>query len=412
MPTGAADAATAPDRSYCRLLRWKVFAPGFHNGELYVAPAVATVPANFAALKGLVVPVGKLGHDRQQRLLRKLGFPNCGQVTRCDPTADGGYEIDLDRIPVDVGEMVNAGWLNSGSVELKQNYRDPRDPAKKLPGDVLTAIALLGEEQPALPGMELPKATFPDGTEVPAATRMPDWLGAMADVTREMSAAVEPEADCKTICFSAMFQERPVTPDEIIAALATMSPDDKAKVAAVLEAEEPAPNPDATMSDDPTKKPADEPVTMAAVKKCFAEALEPVTKRVGALEADKTAMMSAAAEEKEKAFSAQVDREVKARDLHLKYTPHQLKTAVRPTALALLNSKEFSSEADRTREFSAYFDGLAAKPTDPLLKSTVADGQGAGDGTLTPFQQTLVNSEAMRRHAPLARTKLAAAAAK
>ncbi len=377
MPTGAADAAT-PDRSYCRLLKWKVFAPGYHNAEIYTPPQVATVPANFAALRGLVVPVGKLGHDRQQRLLKKLGFPNCGQITRCDATPDGGYEVDLDRIPVDVGEVVNAGWLNSGSVELKQNYRDPRDPAKKLPGDVLTAIALLGEEQPALPGMELPRATFPDGTEVPAATRMPDWLGAMADVTREMSAAVEPpEADCKTVCFSAMFQERPVTPDEIIAALATLSPDDKAKVAAAAGAAPVVPPPaDAVLSDDPTKKKpepdGDEP------PKWFRAFADDVTKRVGALEADKTTTMAAAAEEKEKAFSAQVDREVKARGIDLRVTPHVLKTSVKPTALALLNSKEFSSEADRTKEFSAYLDGFGALPVNPALRDTANDSKGKG----------------------------------
>mgnify|MGYP003559360942 FL=1 len=194
---------------------------------------------------------------------------------------------------------------------------------------------------------------------------------------------------------------------QLIAEAQKLSPEAKAKLLAALGGAAVPPPADAVMSDD--KKPTDaghkEPDGDEAPK-WFRAFADDITKRVGGLEADKTTTMAAAAEEKEKAFSAQVDREIKARQIDLRVTPHVLKTSVRPGALLILQSKEFSSEADQTKEFSAFLDGFAALPVNPALKSTVADGRQPGDGSLTPLQARMLDSEAMRRHAPLTRSRL------
>ncbi len=394
MPPGDTTAAQ-PDRSYCQLLGWKVFAPGYHNRELYTPARVATVPANFAALRGFLTPTGKLGHDRQQRLLRQVGFPNVGHVTRCDPTPDGGYEIDLDRVPVDVGEVVNAGWLNSGSVELKENVRDPRDPGKTLPGDVLVAVALLGEEQPALPGMSVPTATYPDGTPVPPAPRMPGWLAALADVTRAMAAEPDPEPGRRVVCFSAMFQEpKEVNKSDIIAAAKRLPPADQAEIVAALGAAgggtpgtpASAPGGPAGGSGDLasfTKRYRDD---READRKCLAD----LTARLGAMEADRTKQTGADADKEEKQFSAEVARVVDAAVRAGHVQPWQ-KAAFITHGKSLARGRAFGAGASGASEFAAWAEALAGGPV-AAFSDRVADAPAPGYPALTPGGRAVLDA--------------------
>lgn len=341
MPTGAAT-TDALGRGPISVRGWKVFGPGLHKGELYSPARCRQIAANFAALRGFVTPTVKVGHDKSQRLAKSLGFPNAGTVPVCVADEAGVVTLDLAALPPEVAAKINAGQLNSGSIELKENVPDPRDPAKRIPGDVLVAVALLGEEQPAVPGFAPPRATYADGTEVEPDHSAAEWLTAMADVAKAMSAEFADADRGTVICFSEMYQEPPVTPEDIIAALAAMSPDDKAKIAAAL-ASDPAAAPPAGAdpgnmavgdgsknqaaqkgamealdpwprgknhsadATDPAAKPGGAPVmTMADMAKCMSD----LTARVGSMEAAKTAQMSAEGEEKEKAFAAEVGRVV------------------------------------------------------------------------------------------------------
>lgn len=158
------------------MLDWQVFKPGFHKKQYYSAEDCRRAVENFAKYSvGDDAPIkvkAKLGHDDEQRLANSLGYPNQGWVKECRPTPDGGFALDIDGVPVATGGEINAGRLNDGSVELDWDVPDPFDPAKVIPGPVLTAIAFLGEEQPGVKGLPSPKATFSDNPGRPRTRRI------------------------------------------------------------------------------------------------------------------------------------------------------------------------------------------------------------------------------------------------
>lgn len=244
-PTAAAQ--TLPPT--CSIRGWVVFAPGYHKGDLYTPARNEQIVRNFARLTtdlGHTIPRAGLGHDKQQRFAQSLGFGNTGTITRCDSVPDhpGYFDVDIDGVPTEVGGEVNAGRLPGGSVELNGAIRDPQNPALMVPGDVLTGIAFLGEEQPAvrafpesLRDRARPKATFADGSPVPPNKSPARWLNAMADVTRQMAdqyrgqfdpvgrklRLADREYSAETICFSDFDPTQPGPP---------MTPEQEAALAA------------------------------------------------------------------------------------------------------------------------------------------------------------------------------------
>jgi hypothetical protein len=375
------------DRATCAIRRWRVFGPGFHKGELYSPERCRQIAANFARLAGVLTPAGKLGHDRSQRLLASLGFPNVGTVTRCEADADGVIDLDLDGVPAEIGGEVSAGRLNSGSVELRRAVPDPADPARALPGDVLVAVALLGEEQPAVPGFSPPRATFPDGTEVPPSPTAAPWLAAMAGVVRAAARAAGPDPDPSTvICFAEMFQ---MSRDQIIAAL-------KAKGVDVLA--DPSLR---AKSDEELKallaRPAADDQTPAWFRsfadradRCMAD----LTRRVGAVEADRTAKTAAAADEKEQAFAAEVARVVDQACERGHVLPWQ-KTAFVAHGRTMSPTRVFADGAHRGRtEFAVWADHLTAGGGRPF-GDTVPDGHRPGSAALTAGGRALLGTLAI-----------------
>ena len=398
-----------------------MFAPGCWKGELYSPERCNRVPANFERLKDHLTPLAKLGHDKQQRLAKSLGFPNVGRIVAVKPVGGGAFALDIDDVPTAVGGEIAAGRLNSGSVELLPSLPDPADPAQKIDGPILTGVAFLGEEQPAVKGFKPPVATFADGRPVPPSTNPAEWFNAMARVTREMSAEVAGpntvtvggrEYAATTICFSEMTPlpntGASMTPEQKAALQAAgFTPDQIAKMeSAVAVPAEPAvgapvltpPAAPAAMADVPDadgdmmaatcKKFAEDPAAtpeqkmMAAI---FADNAE-LKKRVGAFEASAEAMQKKDEEAKMAAFSAQVETE--CAKIAKKVEPVVLRNVVKPTALNILTAKTFSSESDRVKAFSDYFAGFAALPDDPRLKLAGKDPKLAGKGRqLTPLQQ-------------------------
>jgi hypothetical protein len=169
--------------------------PGYWKGNLWSAADVKRMAANYAYLKSHLTPVAKLGHsvdqELQKRLQESLGFPNLGRVSNAGLNPDSSFWLSLIGIPVEVGAQINAGRINSGSVDLEMQAPDPNNPAKSIPGPILTAISLLGEEQPAVkdPRLAMPRAVYADGSEVPPATSSAKWLDAMAEVALTYAAS-------------------------------------------------------------------------------------------------------------------------------------------------------------------------------------------------------------------------------
>lgn len=419
----------------CSIKGLVAFGPGIHKGELYTPARCLQITRNFERLKGKTIPLAKIGHDKQQRFAKSLGFINVGTVTRCEPIGDTGcFEVDIDDVPTEVGGEVNAGRLCGSSVELKSQEPDPGNPAQKIPGDVLTGISLLGEEQPAvrnwpadLQKRAKPHATFADGSPVPPSASPARWLNAMADVTRQMAAEYQGEyrADRRavringheyselTVCFSDFQPDKPEQPNkpeqsnqpDLInqpdAGIAAMTPDQKAALKAAGFTDEqivkmeasltttaaaatPAPVPpptNPTMSAEP--KPG-EKMDFAAMCKKYAEdeKATPEQKMMAAMfsemEENKKrvgelqASADAAQKKDEEAKMAAFSAEVAAECAKIakKVEPKVIESVVKPTALGILTSKTFSSETDRRKTFSDYFAGFAAMPDDPRLAST------------------------------------------
>jgi hypothetical protein len=88
-------------------------------------------------------------------------------------------------VPTEVGGKIDAGLINGGSIEIIPSILDPRDPGRKIDGPVMTGVALLGEEQPAVKGMGKPRAVFADGTPVPPDHEVSPWLDALMEAARE-----------------------------------------------------------------------------------------------------------------------------------------------------------------------------------------------------------------------------------
>lgn len=391
------DATPAPDRTTAEIRGWVVFAPGFWKGENYAPADVRRLGENYAYLRPHLTPVLKLGHDKQQQLQQRvkqsLGFPNVGRVEAAHALDDNRFVLDrIVGVPLDVAGWINAGWFNSGSVELKPAMPDPADPGKTIRGPILTAIALLGEEPPALQSGRLtkPVAVYPDGTPVPAATETGTLLAMMADVTRAAAGAPEPDPATFSLCFSDYTPEPPaVNADQIIAALASLTPEDKAKVAAACCANM-ASGPTATttppaagtqptgMSDADKGKKDEPPAYFAEFAAGFKKFADDMTGRVGSLEAANKTMSDAKADAEEKAFSDGWDATFERHDGPKKLAPQEAK-ALKESHLDLARTKQFAAG---TAERAGLLDGLAARlkalPVNPMIEPAGAAPSGAG----------------------------------
>lgn len=429
--TGPTTTVTPSLPAVCRVRGWRVFGPGYHKGTLYTPDDCKRLAANYARLREVLPPSAKLGHDSQQRLKKSLGFLNLGTVVGVEADPHGNVSIDVDGVPTAVGAEGNAGRLNSGSVELLPKFADPDDPAREIPGPVLTGVAFLGEEQPAVKGFPPPVFEFEDGTPVPPSLDPAPWLAAQAEVAR--AALNDPPAAPPTvsvggrqytatvICFSEM---SPMNPEELKAKLeaAGLPPDVVAKcldacgaggaggdaaaaggaggtdaaggkmgdLVVKHEDDDKGGKPDfmgmcQKYAADPAATP--EQKLFAALAKKFSEENDTLKKEMSALTKRFGAVEAAAADEQKKkdeaqmaAFSDQVERACKP--LARKVSPDQIQKVVKPHAMGILTSKAFSAEADRVKAFSDFFDGWAALPDNPLLADVIDDGKPRG------FQQT------------------------
>ena len=186
-------------RDRCFIRGWTVFGTGYHKGKLYDLEDCLNIGRNFQRLstawKGqqpLVKPKLTIGHDEEERLQQSAGFPSLGVVTKQHTEPNGLIVLDeIAEIPAQIGALINGGFYNDGSIVLAPPLPNPDDQSK-LMYPVMTAISLLGEEQPAVPvRYPIPRAVFADGTEVPPETDMTKLAQAMAEVSRNFAAGAK-----------------------------------------------------------------------------------------------------------------------------------------------------------------------------------------------------------------------------
>jgi len=399
----------------CEVRDWPVFVHGFWKGDLYPPADLERMERNFKLLSAdgstftdeqggpyLTANV-KLGHDKQQRAKKSLGFPNLGRVTRLERGGpNGSARIWLANVPTDVGAKMNAGLINGGSIEIVPSIPNPKDPGQTIDGPVMTAVALLGEEQPAVKGMGQPKAVFADGSPVPPDHDVTPWLNALMEAAKEDDEAPDEALiggqsySQHRILFSEMAMDPQLqaklsalglTPEQIAGILPLCGGQMAAPAPAPAPAPvEPAPKPapGAVMSE-----PVDPPISgaenkemaefsakfpqfasfMSEMKKGFSElkgSNDSLCKRMGDVEAQATDAKKKNDEAKYAQMSEQVETACKT--IVTKLPPAQIEKVVKPHLMGILASKEFSAETDRVKEFSDYVAGIASLPDDPRLK--------------------------------------------
>lgn len=125
----------------------EVFRTGTWNGDEYSKSDLQDMVNNFNQLKHKLRPRLKLGHNDSQVLLKEDGLPAAGYVTNLYMKNNILY-ADFDSIPDKIFELIKTKQYNDVSVEINWNLKDENtgETFKR----VLSAIALLGEEQPAV----------------------------------------------------------------------------------------------------------------------------------------------------------------------------------------------------------------------------------------------------------------------
>jgi hypothetical protein len=468
----------------CEVRGWKVFGPGYHKQSLYSPQDIDRLAANFAILstgpEPFLVPSAGLGHDKEQRLAGSLGYPNSGRIVGLRVDNDRNVSLDIVGVPIAVGQEINAGRLNAGSVELAPEAPDPRPghEGESLKGPVLTGIAFLGEEQPAVKGFPPPRATMPGGgTNLPN-TPPPEWLGSLMasakfsdrdervwkwrgreiplqrilfsemtpmpkmsenptreELDKEMAeAGMDPAmyskfsdeemkkfaAGCKK--FAAKFSDQPVIPAARLADPPMNPPAAGAGGAPPIPGKEPpptpAPPPAAPMEAASGTTGAMDPNMMAAMKACMGEAMKPVMDRMAAVEKMASDMKGDPALQAAASFSEKYDAQRKADHL-AKVTKVVDKACLQGLLLPRHKAKEieygllqddtktFSEHGNKTK-FQMWEETVMSGAQSKYFSEKVVDApkKGGGSGTLTTFQQALMDSTPIRRENAPARKRL------
>lgn len=455
----------APDTSTCEIRSWRAFAPGLYKqtNEYFSPSDVAAFGRNFARYSAngnpALRPLIKLGHDRKQRYKDSLGFPSLGEIVAAHTEPDGVFVVDRAiGIPRIIGSAINSGFLKSGSVELppKGAWRPPDDPNSKVEGDVVSGIALLGEEMPAVPGFDPPRAVFADGTPVPPLTDAEQiwWLEHMAKVAGEAAGKDEDEDEhdstyaARTLCFSALtyeatamdapailaaLQADPALMEQVMAAISppaeevieeeavpageTFSGSDEIRgknqdaQKRAMWAKDPDGSPHDTYAAESEDKSVEKKDKKDEAPAWFTAFAADCGKRMSAMEAKFSAMQESEEKQQMSAFSAMVDAAVQSNELAKKVPPVSL-PVVKQSMLDALTSKTFASESDRKNAFDGIVRTYAALPVNPMLRDSVQDKPAAGDSIKSlaagnPQLAGMLKAQNLRRAFPESAPKIA-----
>lgn len=141
----------------------EILQTGKYKGFEFTKEKLKEIFDNFYKLKEEVKPTIKLGHGEQD-ILGRSGFPAAGYITDLKLSEDGErLYANLQDVPKEVKELIDAKAYNRKSAEVILSYKDPNKPENK--GTVLCGLALLGEEMPEIKTLEdIKKMYYSDNT--------------------------------------------------------------------------------------------------------------------------------------------------------------------------------------------------------------------------------------------------------
>ncbi len=123
----------------------EIFAAGTWNGDNYTEDDLDNMVENFNLFRDKMKVPLKLGHDKNQRMAQKDGYPALGWVTELKRQ---GKKLlaKIEGIPRKVKELIERGSYGRFSAEIYWNAR----VGGNIHSRVLSAVALLGADTPAV----------------------------------------------------------------------------------------------------------------------------------------------------------------------------------------------------------------------------------------------------------------------
>ena len=123
----------------------EIFASGEWNGDKYTNNDLDAIIHSFYETKDELKPYLKLGHDKNQKLVQKDGFPALGWIESLRRVGNK-LVADFKRVPKRIYELMQAGAYRRVSSEL---YTGMKVKEKVYPY-LLKAVAILGGDTPAV----------------------------------------------------------------------------------------------------------------------------------------------------------------------------------------------------------------------------------------------------------------------
>ena len=139
----------------------EIFRIGKWNGREFKKEDLERMASNFRELKGQLVPKLKITHRVKQETL--AGLASFGDIVNIEARESGGslrLFADIDFVPKRVAEWIRDKRFAERSIELRFGFKSGDKTFK----DVISAVALLGHEIPAVAGMEPIKLSKEDNS--------------------------------------------------------------------------------------------------------------------------------------------------------------------------------------------------------------------------------------------------------
>lgn len=132
----------------------EIFRVGTHNGDEFTEADLQEIADNFAKLKGDVRPKLKITHHEHQKSL--AGLASYGDVTDVFmKEIDGENRLfaKVTNVPKEVVAFIKERRFPERSIEIYPEFKLGTKDGSPVYRNVLKAIALLGQEMPAVTGM-------------------------------------------------------------------------------------------------------------------------------------------------------------------------------------------------------------------------------------------------------------------
>ena len=140
----------------------EVFAVGTWNNTKITEKDIDDIVNGTNEIIDKVKPFVKLGHDDKQKLLQNSGLPAGGWITRLKRKGQK-ILVDISDVPQKLYELISKGAYKRISSEILWDYTEPS--TKRKYNKVLSAIAFLGADLPAVTNLEDIAALYSDANK-------------------------------------------------------------------------------------------------------------------------------------------------------------------------------------------------------------------------------------------------------